>query len=159
MLLIAGVCAASALQAQEAQIKLNAASAAPREVEEQTEQRLLRDYTAAWKTLTASLDQNSAAPLATYFVGAAKDSYTAAVDAQAKSGLHTRYLDQKHDLQVVFYAPEGDVVQLRDKLTCQMQILDGTKVIHDEPVVLQYIVLMTPGADRWVVRQLQSVSE
>ena len=41
----------------------------------------------------------------------------------------------------------------------QLQIRDGDKIIHDEHVVVHYVVLMTPGADRWVIRQLQAVPQ
>jgi hypothetical protein len=36
-------------------------------------------------------------------------------------------------------------------------VLDGDKVIYEEPVDVEYIVLMTPGADRWMVRQMQAM--
>jgi hypothetical protein len=60
-------------------------------------------------------------------------------------------------VEAVFYAPEGDVMELHDTAEYQLQLLDGSKVIHDENVVMHYVVLMTPAADRWVVRQLQAV--
>jgi len=30
-------------------------------------------------------------------------------------------------------------------------------VIYEEPVNTEYMVLMTPGADRWMVRQMQAI--
>jgi hypothetical protein len=48
-------------------------------------------------------------------------------------------------------------MQLQDSAEYQMQIVSADKVIHDEHVVAQYIVLMTPASDRWVIRQLQAV--
>jgi hypothetical protein len=60
-------------------------------------------------------------------------------------------------VEAVFYAPEGDVMELHDTAEYQLQLLDGSKVIHDENEVMHYVVLMTPAADRWVVRQLQAV--
>jgi hypothetical protein len=48
-------------------------------------------------------------------------------------------------------------MELHDTAEYQLQLLDGSKVIHDENVVMHYVVLMTPAADRWVVRQLQAV--
>jgi len=59
----------------------------------------------------------------------------------------------------VFYAPEGDVMELHDTAEYQLQIRDGDTPIHDEHVTVRYVVLMTPGADRWVVRQLQAVPQ
>jgi 2-keto-3-deoxy-L-rhamnonate aldolase RhmA len=60
-------------------------------------------------------------------------------------------------VDAVFYAPEGDVIELHDTAEYDYQILDGSKSIHSEHAVVHYVVLMTPGADRWVVRQLQAV--
>jgi hypothetical protein len=37
--------------------------------------------------------------------------------------------------------------------------MDGSKSIHSAHAVVHYVVLMTPGADRWVVRQLQAVQQ
>jgi hypothetical protein len=50
-------------------------------------------------------------------------------------------------------------MELRDRVQLEVQIFDGSKVVSDEPVNLDYVVLMTPGADRWMVRQLQAVQE
>ena len=73
--------------------------------------------------------------------------------------MRSRYVNQRHKIDVVFYAPEGDVVELHDTMQCELQVLDGEKSIHNEPAILHYVVLMTPGADRWVIRQLQAVSQ
>jgi hypothetical protein len=81
------------------------------------------------------------------------------VKSQIKSGLHTRYQDRGHKLDAIFYAPAGDAMELRDHAQLDMQVLDGGKVIYEEPVDLNYVVLMTPGADRWLVRQLQAVEQ
>jgi hypothetical protein len=51
------------------------------------------------------------------------------------------------------------MIELHDTADYQLQVLDGSKTIHDEHVVVHYVVLMTPGSDRWVIRQMQSVSE
>jgi len=80
------------------------------------------------------------------------------VNAQIKSGLHTRYEDRGHKVEAIFYSPAGDVMQLRDRAQLDIQVLEGSKVIYEEPVTLEYMVLMTPGADRWLVREIQSTS-
>jgi hypothetical protein len=49
------------------------------------------------------------------------------------------------------------MIELHDTADYDLQILDGGKAIHNEHVVVHYVILMTPGADRWVIRQLQSV--
>ena len=51
------------------------------------------------------------------------------------------------------------MIELHDTAEYDLQVLDGDKTVHSEHVVLRYVVLMTPGADRWVIRQLQAVPE
>ena len=150
--------AAVSLFAQAApEVKLSAASATPRAVEPRTEQSLVRDYTAAWKSLADASEGNAPALLDAYFIGTARTNFGRKVTEQQKIGTHIRYLNQVHNLKAVFYAPEGDVMQLQDSAEYQKQIVSGDKVIHDEHMVVQYVVLMTPGADRWMVRQIQAV--
>ena len=81
------------------------------------------------------------------------------IASQQQSDLSQRYADQSHQVEAVFYAPEGDVMELHDTAQYQLQILDGDKTIQDEHVTVHYIILMTPTADRWVVRQLQAVPQ
>ena len=141
------------------QVKFDARNAGPRTLESITQQNLVRHYANAWQTLATVFDNNATALLGDYFVGPAREQLAEAVAGQQKTGLHSRYLDQRHKVDVVFYAPEGDVVELHDTLECQFQVFDGEKSIHNERAVLRYVVLMTPSADRWVVRQLQAVSQ
>jgi hypothetical protein len=141
------------------QVELNAGNAGPRALESLTQQSIVRHYSYAWKDLAEAFDYNAPESLNDYFVAAAKDQLASAVADQRKSGVHFRYLNQQHKIEVVFYAPEGDVVELDDTMRCVLQLVDGEKQIHDEPAVLRYLVLMTPGADRWVIRQLQAVPE
>jgi hypothetical protein len=89
-----------------------------------------------------------------YFTGAARTNFSREVTDQQKIGTSS-YLNQVHNLKAVFYAPEGDVMQLQDSAEYQMQIVSGDKIIHDEHVVVQYVVLVTPGADRWMIRQIR----
>jgi hypothetical protein len=91
-----------------------------------------------------------------YFTGIAKQDLINRVRSQIKSGMRTRYRDRGHRLEAIFYAPAGDAMQLRDRAQLDIQVLDEDKVIYDEPVNVEYIVLMTPGADRWLVRQMQA---
>jgi hypothetical protein len=49
-------------------------------------------------------------------------------------------------------------MELRDHAQLDVQVMDGGKVIYEEPVNVDYVVIMTPGADRWLVRQLQAVT-
>lgn len=144
---------------ESSQIKMNTASAQPRAVEDLTRTALIRDYDRAWRNLAEAFETGSSAALDAYFVGSARKNLGSAVASQRKTGLQSRYLSQQHTVDAVFYAPEGDVIELHDTVRGELQVVDGKKVIHDEHVVLRYVVLMTPAADRWVVRQLQSVSQ
>ncbi len=141
------------------QVVLNVTKATPRAVEPLTQRALLRDYKFAWANLALALESNSAGPLNGLFVGNASKWLNDAVSSQRRSGLTSRYLNQSHKVDAVFYAPEGDVIELHDQAEYDYQILDGTKSIHSEHAIVRYVVLMTPGADRWVVRQLQSVQQ
>lgn len=142
-----------------AQVELNVAKAAPRTVENLTERGILRDYRFAWTSMAQALEFNTLDPLEGPFAGDAKKWLQETVSGQQRDGLSQRYLNQNHKLEAVFYAPEGDVMELHDTAEYQLQISDGGKLIHDEHVVMRYVVLMTPAADRWVVRQLQAVRQ
>jgi hypothetical protein len=139
------------------QVVLNTSKAAPRSVESLTERALLRDYKFAWVNLEQAMESNSTAPLAGLFAGTANTWLADAVNGQRRSGISSLYLNQSHKVEAAFYAPEGDMIELHDTAEYDLQILDGDKTIHSEHAVVHYVVLMTPGADRWVVRQLQAV--
>jgi hemin uptake protein HemP len=140
-------------------VELDASKAAPRSVESLTEQVILRDYRFAWTSIAQALEFNTLDPLEGAFTGESKQALTQSVTSQQRSGLSQRYVDQSHKVQAVFYAPEGDVIELHDTAEYQLQILDSGKLIHEEHVVVHYVVLMTPAADRWTVRHLQAVPQ
>jgi len=139
------------------QVQLNADSIAPRPIEELTGRNITRDYAYAWQTLAAALDQNRPQLLEGYFTGFAKEKFLRAIADQKKSGLRVRYVDQGHKVNAFFYSPNGDAMQLRDNAQLEIQVFDGSKMIHQEQVSLHYLVIMTPAADRWVVRSLEAV--
>ncbi len=134
-------------------------AAVPRTVEELTERSIVRDYTAAWENLSGALSSNSIGLLDAYFVGPAKTDLASAITHQQESGIRSHYLKQSHKLEVVFYSPEGDVMELHDTTQYDLQLVADGKTIQEEHVVLRYVVLMTPAADRWVIRQLQAVPQ
>jgi hypothetical protein len=142
-----------------AKIDLNTDTLGPRTIEELTEKSIVRDYGLAWRTLRDSLNHNQPGALEGYFTGFAKDDFSRLVQSQLKTGVHVRYSDRNHRLTAIFYSPSGDAMQLRDRATLEMQILDGTKLLSTQQVTRNYLVLMTPGADRWLVRDLQSIPE
>ena len=157
------ICAAAAMYLRASasdeipRVQLNAENVGPRQIEELTGKSIPRDYALAWQTMAQALENNRTDVLDGYFTGFEKDELTQRVKSQIKSGLHTRYQDRGHKLEAIFYAPAGDAMELRDRAQLDMQVLDGGKVIYEEPVNVEYVVIMTPGADRWLVRQLQAV--
>jgi hypothetical protein len=138
-------------------VEFNADNIAPREIEDLTSQSVPRDYSFAWQTMEQALDENRPALLDGYFTGLARQDLKDRVNAQFKSGLRTHYEDRGHKLEAIFYAPAGDAMELRDHAQLDVQVFDGNKVIYEEPLSVEYIVLMTPGADRWLVRQMQAL--
>src|SRR5215831_6863775 len=90
-----------------------------------------------------------------YFEGSARRQFRSAILDQHTLGSRVRYVGQRHFLAPVFYAPAGDVIELRDTAEYQCQFLDGSKVLFEQAVKAEYYVLMVPGADRWLVRQMQ----
>ena len=143
--------------ANPADIQLNATKAVPRQVEESTGQAVARDYAKAWQAMTAAQDQNRPDLLGSMFVGAAKEEIGQAIRDQHKSDVRVRYVDRGHKLTAIFYSQEGSALQLRDLANVEVQVLDGNSVVHSEDSTINYIVLMTPAADHWQVRMLQSV--
>ncbi len=139
-------------------VELSTDNIGPRAIEDLTSKSVPRDYAFAWQTMEQALEENRPGLLEGYFTGLAKQNLTERVNSQLKSGLHTRFTDRGHQLEAVFYSPAGDVMQLRDRAQVDVQVFDGGKVIYEGPENLEYTVLMTPGADRWLVRELQAMN-
>ena len=131
----------------------------PRQLQEQTQAAAIRDYLQGWKTLSAALDNNDAAALDRDFVGTARDKLAEAVHQQAAAGIHTRYLDKSHDIQIVFYSPEGLSIELTDDVQYDVQVLEHDKVQTTQQVHAHYIVVLTPAEVRWRVRVFQAQFE
>jgi len=138
-------------------VQLSTDNIGPRQIEDLTSKSVPRDYALAWQSMEQALKENRTDLLDGYFTGVEKEELSERVKSQVKSGLETRYTDRGHKLDAIFYAPAGDVMELRDRAQLDVEILDGGKIIYQEPVNLEYIVVMTPGADRWLVRQMQMV--
>jgi|SRR5581483_1837386 len=140
-------------------VELSADDMGPRQIEDLTTKSIPRDYAFAWQTMAQALETNRKDLLNGYFTGLAKDNLGQKITDQQKTGIHLKYEDHGHKLQGLFYSPAGDAMQLRDEAALQIQVFDGDKVIETEDVTLHYIVLMTPGADRWLVRDLETIPE
>jgi hypothetical protein len=137
-------------------IQLTVSTAAPREVEDNTEQAVLRDYTAAWKGLSVALANNSLAPLNENFTGFALNKLTQRVKDQKQNGLTTRIIDHGHKVEAVFYSPDGSAIELKDTASLETQVLDGGSIIHSDQSQVHYYAVLTGAEDRWKVRVLES---
>jgi hypothetical protein len=134
-------------------------SVGPRVLETQTKAAVIRDYLEAWRGLSGALEQNRADLLDQDFVGAAKEKLADTVREQAKLGIQTRYRDAAHDLQLVFYSPEGLSIQLLDTVEYDVQILDHDKLLTTQHVRARYVAVLTPTEVRWKVRVFQAEPE
>jgi len=131
----------------------------PRQLQEQTQAAVIRDYLQAWKTADSALDKNDAGLLDRDFIGTARDKLAQGIQQQAMLGIHTRYQDTSHDIQVVFYSPEGLSIELTDNVQYDVQVLDHDKVQTTQQVRARYIVVLTPAEVRWRVRVFQGQVE
>ena len=131
----------------------------PRPLERQTETAVIRDYLQAWRSMSDAFDQNRTDRLDPDFIGAAKEKLAGTIREQASLGIHTRYRDGAHDLQLVFYSPEGLSIQLVDTVEYDMEVLDRDKVLAAQHVRARYVAVLTPTEVRWKVRILQAEPE
>lgn len=129
----------------------------PRTLETQTADAVVRDYVESWQSMRTALDQNNAAALDRDFVGEAKDKLVKTVQQQAKLGVHAQYTDTAHDIQIVFYSPEGLSIELTDNVEYDVRVFDKDKLQATQHVSARYIVVLTPSEVRWRVRVFQAV--
>lgn len=131
----------------------------PRPLAQQTADSAIRDYLQSWKGMEEALAQNRAGLLSPDFVGSALDKLTGTVQAQVKAGIHTRYIDRSHNIQIVFYSPEGLSIQLVDNVEYDEQVFDGDTLLTSQPVSARYTAVLTPSEIRWRVRVFQATPE
>jgi len=131
----------------------------PRALEKQTEAAVIRDYLQAWSSLSDALEQNRADLLDQGFIGTAREKLAGTIRQQGGLGIHTRYREDVHDLQLVFYSPEGLSIQLVDTVEYDVQILDGKKAQTAQHVRARYVAVLTPTEVRWKVRVFQAEPE
>ncbi len=134
-------------------------SVGPRPLERQTETAVTRDYLQAWRSMSDALDQNRTDLLNQDFIGTAKEKLAGTIREQAKLGIHTRYRDGAHDLQLVFYSPEGLSIQLLDTVEYDIEVLDRDKILATQHVRARYVAVLTPTEVRWKVRVFQAEPE
>lgn len=139
------------------QVKLDASNVQPRPLEQLTGQAIVRAYSQAWKNMETALAENHSDLIDESFVGYAHDRLLSQIQQQEKNGLSTRYIDHGHQVEAVFYSPEGSAVQLRDMAQLEIQLLDGNKVISSHNVTRKYIAIVTVVEDSWKLRVLDNV--
>jgi hypothetical protein len=140
------------------EVHLDAAGLAPRPIEELTGSTIARHYALAWRDLAGALESSQGGALGEEFVGFAKDHLLQRVGEQLQTGVHVRIVDHGHHLKAVFYSSDGAAMQLLDQAQLEIQTFDGNKLLDTQSAPHEYMVLMTPGADRWYVRDLEEVS-
>src|ERR1051326_8777390 len=77
-------------------VQLTVKNAQPREVEDVTQNAIVRDYSLAWQAISTSLANNTLQPLNENFAGLALDKFTQRVKDQKQNGLTTRIIDHGH---------------------------------------------------------------
>lgn len=127
-----------------------------RPLEAQTATAVVRDYLESWQKFSAALDANQTDLLDPDFVGTAREKLAATISTQAKIGIRTHYQDMSHRLQIVFYSPEGQSIEMLDTVEYDVQVFDHDKVIATQHVKARYVVVMTPAEVRWKVRVFQA---
>ena len=131
----------------------------PRPLDKQTEAAAIRDYLQAWQSLKKGFAENRGDLLDSAFVGDAREKLGSTISEQAQLGIRTNYQDRTHDIQIIFYSPDGLSIQLIDKVDYDVQILDHEKLKGNQQVSAKYIAVLTPSEVRWRVRILQGQSQ
>jgi hypothetical protein len=127
-----------------------------RPLETQTESAVLHDYLQSWKTLLEALDRNQANLLDQNFVGSAREKLANTIVEQSKLGIHTQYQERSHEIQIVFYSPDGQSIQMIDNVEYEQKVLDHDNVLSTRPIRRKYLIVLTPTEVRWKVRVFQS---
>jgi len=160
LILCTGLLATSTGGSAEVSVRVEPTTlSGPRPLQDQSKAAVIRDYLHAWQGLRGALEQNRPELLAADFVGTARDTLADTAQQQAELGVHTRYQDLSHDLQILFYSPDGLSIELTDKVDYEVQVIDHDKVITTQRESSRYLVVLTPAEVRWKVRVFQSVPQ
>lgn len=127
-----------------------------RKVESQTHQSVIRDYLESWQALHTAFASNNAAVLRHDFVGIAHEKLSASIGEQAKAGLQSDYCATTHDLQIIFYSPDGLSIQLLDNVSYRVSVREHGKPVATHQFHARYVAVLTPSATRWMVRIFQA---
>jgi hypothetical protein len=140
------------------EVHLNADGLSPRPIEALTGTTIVQHYAQAWRDMTEALESGRADKLTDNFVGSARDRLKQRVGEQARAGIHIRIVDHGHQLKAIFYSTDGTAMQLIDQAQLEIRTFDGDKLLDTENAPHKFVVLMTPGADRWYIRDFEDVS-
>ena len=151
-----GACLASVAQSGP-QVRLDADGLAPRPIEDLTLTTITHNYALAWHQMETALESGQATAIGEQFTGFAKDRLAQRIAEQEKAGVHVHIVDHGHQLKAIFYSNDGAEMQLIDRAQLEVQTFDGSRLIDTQNTFHEYLVLMTPGADRWYVRDLEEV--
>lgn len=157
LFLCAIIVATSCSGVSQATVRVEAASLqGSRPLPGETEAAAIRDYLQSWQSLDAALKRNRQDPLDLSFVGTAKDKLAQTIQQQSALGISTSYQDRAHDIQIVFYSPEGLSIELTDKAEYDVEVFDHDKVKTKQHVSARYVIVLTPAELRWRVRVFQA---
>jgi hypothetical protein len=132
-------------------------NAGPRQLEDQTQSAIQKQYADAWKNMADALSQNRVDLVDKNFVGAERDQLRRQIEQQKTNGMSSKLDDRSHKVEFVFYSPEGTAIELHDTVELEQQTLDGSKQIHSDNGTQKYVVIFTLVEDKWKVRTLQQI--
>lgn len=139
-------------------VRVNASMpGSPRPLEAQTEQAAVRDYLQSWKAMDLAFKQNRVDILAQDFVGNAKEQLSHTIQEQTALGIQTHYQDISHEIQFLFYSPEGMSIEFTDLVKVNVQVFDHGRLISTKVESTRYLVVMTPSEVRWSIRVFQGM--
>ena len=160
LILATFIAASSVVAPAQASVRVESANLqGPRSLPEETGRAAIRDYLQSWQSLSAAFDQNRASLLDPEFVGIARDKLTETIQQQTALGIRTHYTDSAHDIQIVFFSPEGLSIELLDTVEYDVQVIDRNRVKTTQHVRAKYLIIVTPAELRWRVRVFQAEPE
>jgi hypothetical protein len=143
----------------QSNVRVNASMPrSPRALEARTLRDTVRDYLQSWKAMGSAFDQNRADVLGEDFVGRAMQELTNTLKEQTALGIHTHYQDISHNIQFLFYSPEGSSIEFSDLAKFKVQVFDRGHLVSNRLESAHYIVVMTPAEARWSIRIFQAVN-
>jgi len=130
----------------------------PRTLEKPTETSVVRGYLEAWRTMDAAFSGNRPELLQDWFIGGAKDKLAAAVRGQQQNKMSSAFRVRSHNLQILFYSPEGLSIELVDDVEYEVQVRENGQSQGSQNVHARYVAILTPTETRWKVRVFQAIS-